>query len=173
MFPLFFLNLIVYSHNWEFILHHQFSCSGCLRTWNWVNCRHSWCICEPPTRVRALYLRARAGEKLVSCRREEKEIWGLWLQAIRSDLWKTQFSISSSCGDTRSKQLQIPFVQDLWLKEFVHKVWKFVNLEYRSEGFCHVKASCISFCYKRWRCGGRGMITCFYGRLTSSGPLIL
>ena len=172
MFPLFFLNLIVYSHNWEFILH-QFSCSGCLHTWNWVNCRHSWCICEPPTRVRALYLRARAGEKLVSCRREEKEIWGLWLQAIRSDLWKTQFSISSSCGDTRSKQLQIPFVQDLWLKEFVHKVWKFVNLEYRSEGFCHVKASCISFCYKRWRCGGRGMITCFYGRLTSSGPLIL
>ena len=110
----FFFNLGAYPLTWEFILHHQLSCAGCIYMYvNWIYSRRSWPVCDPPTRASVLYLRARAGEKLMSCR-GEKEIWGLWFRALRSDPWKTQFNISLSCGDIKSKPLQIPFVQVLW-----------------------------------------------------------
>ena len=37
----------------------------------------------------------------------------------------------------------------------IEKKWKLVSLQYASEEFCHFKASSISSCYKRWRCGGK------------------
>lgn len=82
--PLFFLICVpipLLGNSYSII---NFPALGVYMYVNWIYFRCSWLVCDPPTTASVLYLRARAGEKLMSCR-GEKEIWGLWFRALRTD----------------------------------------------------------------------------------------